>query len=95
MNPQTIGQEVKALIVSELRLRDVRPEDIADADPLFNGEGGAGSSGLGLDSLDALTLALALESKFNVEIPDEAMGPEVFRSVNTLVSYILAHSATS
>ena len=94
MDIQELRKELKVLIVRELRLRDVRPEDIGDDAPLFEGgrdarAEGARGAGLGLDSLDAVSLALAVETKFKIAVPDEAMGPEVFRSVKTLADYVM------
>lgn len=73
--------EVKALIVRELRLRDIRPEEIGDDDALFK-------DGLGLDSLDALELATALETHFHVDIPDDEAAAHVFRSARTIAQYV-------
>ncbi len=76
-----LKQEVKELIISSLGLTDIQPEGIDDAAPLFQ-------EGLGLDSIDALELAVAIERKFRVTIPDEAVGKRAFSSVNSLTAYI-------
>lgn len=78
-----LKQEVKELIVSSLNL-DLAPAAIEDAAPLFQ-------SGLGLDSIDALELAVAIERKFQVTIPDEAVGKSAFSSVDALTAYIAAN----
>ena len=78
---EALKKEIKELIISSLNLEDVTPESIDDAAPLFQ-------SGLGLDSIDALELAVALERKFKVSIPDEAVGKKVFSSVSALAQYV-------
>ena len=80
---EALKQEVKQLIVTSLNL-EVGADEIDDAAPLFQ-------SGLGLDSIDALELAVAIERKFRVTIPDEAVGKSAFSSVNALTEYIGAH----
>lgn len=72
---------VKNLIITSLRLKDIRPEDIKDDAPLF-------AEGLGLDSIDALELVVALEKEFSIKIPDEDVGKDAFASVTALASYI-------
>jgi acyl carrier protein len=81
-----LKQEIKQLIVSSLNLENVRPEEIVDDAPLFQ-------EGLGLDSIDALELAVAVERKYLVPIPDEAVGKKAFASVTALASYIDQHRA--
>ena len=76
-----LKKDIKDLIISSLNLAGVTPEQIEDDAPLFQ-------EGLGLDSIDALELAVALERKFHVTIPDEAVGKRVFSSVNALAEYV-------
>jgi acyl carrier protein len=73
--------QVKQMIVERLKLDGMGPDDIEDAAPLFG-------EGLGLDSIDALELVLAVEQTFGVKIEDEASGMKAFRSVDALVAYI-------
>ena len=73
--------EIKQLIISSLNLEGTTPEQIEDGAPLFQ-------SGLGLDSIDALELSVAIERKYQVTIPDEAVGKQVFSSVNALAEYV-------
>jgi acyl carrier protein len=72
--------QVKEAIVRCLRL-PLAPQDIADDVPLFG-------EGLGLDSIDALELALEIERSFSVKIDDEQLGQRVLRSVNSIVEFI-------
>jgi acyl carrier protein len=79
--------QIKELIVSALELEDVRPENINDSEAIFGG-------GLGLDSIDALELGVALKKKFGVKFPAEnADNKKHFSSVNALAAYITAETA--
>jgi acyl carrier protein len=83
MATQDLHREIKELIISSLRLERT-PESIDDEAPLFQ-------SGLGLDSIDALELAVAIERKYRVTIPDEKVGKQAFSSVKALADYVAAH----
>jgi acyl carrier protein len=85
VNDTSLRNELKQLLVTALKLDDVRPEDIGDDEPLFGG-------GLGLDSIDALELAVALERRFKVSIPDEEVGKRAFASVAELAAFVSAHA---
>ena len=74
--------EVKELIVRELNLEGRAPDSIEDDAPLFG-------EGLGLDSLDALQLAMSVEEKFGVRIPEGDEARKIFASVNALSDHIL------
>ena len=80
-----LRQKVKTLIVEALLLEEVRPEDIADDEPLFG-------EGLGLDSIDALELAIAVDRRFGVKIEaEDERNREIFRSVASLTAHIAAN----
>jgi acyl carrier protein len=79
-----LKKDLKELIISSLNLADVTPDQIVDDAPLFQ-------EGLGLDSIDALELAVAIERKYRVTIPDEAVGKKVFSSVSALAQYVSEH----
>lgn len=77
-----LAQEIKELIIEALDLEDVTPEDIVDSEPLF-------VEGLGLDSIDALELGLALKNKYNVTIDAESDETKKhFASVDSLVAFV-------
>src|SRR4051812_24474937 len=70
--------EIKRLIVEVLSLEDVRPEDIQDDAPLFN-------EGLGLDSIDALELGVALRKRYQIKLEANDAGiRDYFRNVTSL-----------
>lgn len=82
-----LKQEIKEVIISSLQLEDITPENIVDDAPLFN-------EGLGLDSIDALELGVALKKKFSVKFStDNEESKKVFSSVNTLAEFITAERA--
>ena len=83
---ETVISDLKDLIVRTLRLEDVSPGDIVDSEPLFG-------EGLGLDSIDALELVVAIEREYLVEIPDAEMGRRAFASVSALADFILEKSS--
>jgi len=73
---------LKSLIIETLDLEDVSPEDIIDDEPLFG-------EGLGLDSIDALELGLAIKKTFDVKIEaNSEKTKEHFYSINNLVQFI-------
>ncbi len=77
----TLKAQVKTLIVENLMLQ-VSANEIADDQPLF------GPASLGLDSVDALQLVVALDKNYGVKIPDPAAAKEVLQSVNTIIAAI-------
>lgn len=82
MDKMALVTELKELIIKSLKLEDIAPADIEDGAPLFG-------EGLGLDSIDALELVVALEKTYGIRIPDEDVGREAFGSVNALADYVL------
>ncbi len=70
--------EIKRLIIEVLALEDLKPEDIADDAPLFG-------EGLGLDSIDALELGIALRKRYQLKLEANDAGMKAyFRSVSSL-----------
>jgi acyl carrier protein len=81
--------EIKTFIIETLGLEDLTPEGIGDDDPLFAG-------GLGLDSIDALELGIALRKRFQVQTSAEDPGTrDHFATVNALVAFVSQHGAGS
>jgi acyl carrier protein len=72
-----LKQQIKALMVENLMLQ-VGAKEIADELPLF------GPGGLGLDSVDALQLVVALDKTYGLKIADPAAAREILQSVNTI-----------
>ena len=74
-------EPVKKLIIDALRIEGMAPADIDSDAPLFG-------EGLGLDSIDALQLVVAMEKEYGVVVPDAATGTKVFQSVRSMAAYI-------
>jgi acyl carrier protein len=80
-NSEKLCKYLKKMIIDTLKLEEITAEEIKDDAPLFK-------EGLGLDSIDALELVVAIENIFNVIIEDEDVGKRAFASVNTLARFI-------
>jgi acyl carrier protein len=81
---QSLELEIKELIISSLALEDLKPEDIDTEAPLF-------VEGLGLDSIDALELGLALQKRYGVSLSaDSEETRRHFRSVQALAAFVAA-----
>ncbi len=77
-----LEEELKLLIVEVLALEDVQPADIGAEDQLF-------VSSLGLDSIDALEISMAIEARYGITFQgDPDQNEAVFRSVRTLAAFI-------
>lgn len=78
--------KLKKILVEDLNLEEISPEEIEDAAPLFG-------EGLGLDSLDAVELVVLVQKHFGLEIKDMEEGRTAFQSVEALAAYIDARRA--
>jgi len=77
-----LKHQIRELIIEALELEDIKPEDIVDSEPLFR-------EGLGLDSIDALELGVAIKKKFGVKLSAEnADNKKHFASVDALAAFI-------
>ena len=77
-----LEDEIKELIITALGLEDISPADIETEDALFG-------DGLGLDSIDALELGMALKKKFNLTLgTNKEENKKHFYSVKTLADLI-------
>ncbi len=83
-----LKEQIKHLMVENLMLQ-LTPEQIDDAQPLF------GPGGIGLDSVDALQLVVALDKQFGLKIADPETAKKVLGSVNAMADAVAQHSATS
>lgn len=77
-----LEKEIKTLIIESLELEDITTDDIKDDEPLF-------VSGLGLDSIDALELGMALKKKYHLDLSEsKEENKKHFYSVKTIADYI-------
>ncbi|MDP2881094.1 MAG: phosphopantetheine-binding protein [Azonexus sp.] len=83
-----LHHELKAFIIETMNLEDITPADIGDDALLF------ADDGLGLDSIDALELALALKKTYGFLLEtSDAQAREHLRSVSTLATLVRSHRA--
>ena len=88
MANEELKQEVKQLVIDALRLEDVKPEDLSDTDPLF------GNEELGLDSVDAVELVVAIQRRYGARIADQNLAREVLASVETITAFVAKSRAS-
>jgi acyl carrier protein len=79
---ENFKKELKELIIKECDL-EISPDEINDDDPLFGG-----NSSIGLDSIDALQVSIAIQNKYGVVITDSKVLRRVMASINTFSDYI-------
>ena len=80
---ESLHTEIKVLIVETLALEETTPTEIDTDAPLFG-------DGLGLDSIDALEIAMVLEERYGVALDDDPEENEkVFHSVRTLAAFVV------
>lgn len=88
MSEQTAAErELAELLVESLNLDDVDPAGIDPEAPLFN-------TGLGLDSIDALELSLAISKKYGLQLrSDNEDNRKIFASLRALSDHVQQHRA--
>lgn len=86
-NPNSLEHDIKTLIIEALGLEDISVDDINSEDPLFG-------EGLGLDSVDALELGLAIQKKYGIKIDADAKDTRNhFTNVASLAAFVTARKA--
>lgn len=77
-----LEEQIKHIIIESLELEDITVEDINENEPLFN-------DGLGLDSIDALELGMALKKNFNLTLSkNKEENKKYFYSVKTIADFV-------
>lgn len=87
-DPKALKERIKQLMVENLMLQ-VAPGDIADDLPLF------GPGSLGLDSVDALQLVVALDKNFGLKIRDPEAAKQILQNVGSITEAVRQHTASS
>jgi acyl carrier protein len=86
---EELEREIKELIIEAAMLEDVTPDEIEPTGPLF-------VEGLGLDSIDALEIAMALEKRFGIAMDDDAdANQKRFASLRSLAAFVAENLAAS
>lgn len=82
----SLHHKIKQMIIESLDLEDIDADEIIDDEPLF-------VEGLGLDSIDALEIGLALQKNYGIKLKaDSEETRQYFASVNTLVALVESYS---
>jgi len=79
--------DIKKMIIETLNMQDITPEDIENDLLLFGGD-----NTLGLDSIDAIELVMAIQRDFKVRIDDQNLAREVLKDVNSIADFIQSKS---
>ena len=83
-NTTALKQAIKQLMVENLMLQ-IGPEEIGDDQPLF------GPGSVGLDSMDALQLVVALDKTYGLKIADPEAARQILQSVTTIAATVAKH----
>ena len=82
MADSALESELKQLVITTLELEDITADDIKTDEALFD-------DGLGLDSIDALELGMAVKKKYNLQLSsDKEENKKYFYSIKTLAEFI-------
>jgi acyl carrier protein len=84
---EDLRKELKELLVVNLALEDMTPEEIKDDEILFG-------EGIGLDSLDAVEIVVLLQRNYGLELVDEEQAREILQSIDTLARWVHENIAT-
>ncbi|MGA2245877.1 MAG: phosphopantetheine-binding protein [Verrucomicrobiota bacterium] len=85
-NTTEIKQNIRRLMVENLMLQ-MGPEEIGDAQPLF------GPGSVGLDSVDALQLVVALDKAYGLKIADPEVARQILKNVDSMAEAVVKHQA--
>ena len=87
LNTPSLVRDIKLLIIDALGLEDISTQDIGNEQTLFG-------EGLGLDSVDALELGLAIQKRYGIKIDADAKDTRNhFTSVASLAAFVTAKQA--
>jgi acyl carrier protein len=87
-NTTEIKRNIRKLMVENLMLQ-ISPDEIADDQPLF------GPGSVGLDSVDALQLVVALDKTYGLKIADSEAAKQILQNVNSIASAVIKHEESA
>lgn len=90
VNVNGLKDEIKDLIIEALNIQHVKPEEINTSALLF-----ARDNNLGLDSIDAIEIVMAVQRKYNIRITDQNLARTVLESIDSIADFVakeLAHA---
>ena len=76
--------EIKDLIIRTLNIKNIRPEQVPDAVPLFSPE-----NILNLDSIDGIELVMAIQDTYQVRIADQNVARNVLESIDSIAEFLI------
>lgn len=79
-----LKKEIKEVILQALNIKNIKPEDIQNDAPLF-----AKDNILGLDSIDAIELIMAVQRHFDVRIADQNLARHILESIDTIADFLI------
>lgn len=79
-----LKKEIKEVILHALNIKNIKPDDIQNDAPLF-----AKDNILGLDSIDAIELIMAIQKHFNVRIADQNLARHILESIDTIAEFLI------
>ena len=88
MDKSELKTKIKEMMVENLMLK-IPASEIGDDQPLF------GPGSLGLDSVDALQLVVALDKTFGLKVPDQATAKKILQSVNAMAAAVTERQAAT
>lgn len=83
LQKEKLRLEVKQLIIDTLKITHVKAEEVENTAPLFGKD-----NPFGLDSIDAIEIILALQSKYNVRLADQNIARVILESVETIAAFL-------
>ncbi len=78
-----LTHEIKHLIIEKLKITHVTADEVDDDTPLFGKD-----NPMGLDSIDAIEIVLALKEKYDVRLADQNLAREILTSVNSIAEFL-------
>ena len=83
IQPDQLKHDIKQLIIDTLNIKDIKPEDVPDDEPLFGD-----NNPMGLDSIDGIEIIMAVQRKYKVRMDDQNVARFILESINTIADFV-------